>query len=69
MFVWAKIPSKYRHLSSFEFSELLLEKASISVTPGRAFGELGDEYVRFSLIQDNDRVDTALNNLKKILVE
>ncbi len=67
MFIWAKIPKKYSHLNSLKFSELLLNEANISITPGMSFGKLGDEYVRFSLIQENNRVDIALSKLEKIL--
>ncbi|MDA7642659.1 aminotransferase class I/II-fold pyridoxal phosphate-dependent enzyme, partial [Gammaproteobacteria bacterium] len=52
MFVWAKIPEKYLKLGSLEFSKLLIEHAQVAVSPGAGFGMDGDEYVRFSLIEN-----------------
>lgn len=51
MFVFARIPDKFN--SSMEFSFELLEKANVLVTPGIAFGKLGDKYVRFALVKDS----------------
>ena len=52
MFVWAKIPDKYIELGSLEFSKLLIEHTQVAVSPGGGFGEDGDEYIRFSLIEN-----------------
>ena len=65
MFVWAKIPKKF-NMKSMEFSELLLKKAKIAVSPGLGFGVYGDDFVRFSLIENEHRTKQALKNLKKI---
>lgn len=66
MFVWAKIPKQYRQLGSFEFSKLLLLKANISVSPGVGFGPDGDEFVRFSLIEDTPKIEQAILNMQKM---
>ena len=67
MFVWAPVPEQYQSLKSLEFTKLLLEKAQVAVSPGIGFGEYGDDYVRFSLIENPQRIRQALRNIKKIL--
>lgn len=67
MYIWAHIPEAYRHLGSLEFAKLLLEKAHVSVSPGIGFGEYGDEYVRFALIENEARVRQALRGIKAML--
>ncbi|MBB5610634.1 MULTISPECIES: alanine transaminase [unclassified Janthinobacterium] len=69
MYIWAHIPEAYRHLGSLEFAKLLLEKAKVSVSPGIGFGEYGDEYVRFALIENESRVRQALRGIKQMLRE
>jgi alanine-synthesizing transaminase len=65
MFVWAEIPEPYRHLGSLEFAKLLLREANIVVSPGIGFGEYGNHYVRFSLIENEARVQEALTSLQQ----
>ncbi|XUY28200.1 LL-diaminopimelate aminotransferase [Agrobacterium sp. rho-8.1] len=67
MFAWAKIPEKFRHLGSLEFSKLLVEKADIAVAPGVGFGEMGDDYVRLALVENEHRIRQAARNLKRFL--
>ncbi|MGK5027256.1 alanine transaminase [Janthinobacterium sp. RB2R34] len=67
MYIWAHIPAAYRHLGSLEFAKLLLEKAKVSVSPGIGFGEYGDEYVRFALIENEARVRQALRGIRNML--
>ena len=67
MFAWAKIPEKFRHLGSLEFSKLLVEKADVAVAPGVGFGELGDDYVRLALVENEHRIRQAARNIKKFL--
>ena len=67
MFAWAKIPEKFRHLGSLEFSKLLVEKADIAVAPGIGFGEMGDDYVRLALVENEHRIRQAARNLKRFL--
>lgn len=66
MFVWAKIPDKYLDLKSLEFSKLLLERAKVAVSPGIGFGEYGDDFVRFSLIENEERTRQALRCMKQM---
>jgi len=67
MFVWAKIPDKYIEMGSVEFSKLLINEAQVAVSPGLGFGEYGDEYVRFALIENNMRINQAVRGIRKIL--
>ncbi len=67
MFVWAKIPPKYKDMGSIEFSKLLLEKAKVAVSPGIGFGEYGDDHVRFALVENPHRIKQAIRGMKKIM--
>lgn len=64
MFVWAKIPEQYRSLGSMSFSKKLIAEAKVAVSPGVGFGERGDSYVRFSLIENEERTRQALRCIK-----
>ncbi len=64
MFVWAKIPEPYAHLKSLEFSKKLLQDAKVAVSPGIGFGEYGDDYVRFSLIENEERTRQAIRGIR-----
>jgi alanine-synthesizing transaminase len=67
MFVWAKIPVQYRDMGSVEFSKFLIREAQVAVSPGLGFGEYGDEFVRFALIENNMRINQAVRGIRKIL--
>lgn len=62
MFVWAEVPSGY---TSREFTFTLLEKANVVVTPGNAFGEWGEGYVRIALVQSKERLKQAAEKVRK----
>lgn len=64
MYVWAKIPEPYAHLGSLEFAKLVLAEAKVSVSPGIGFGDYGDDYVRFALIENQDRIRQAVRGIK-----
>ncbi len=64
MFVWAKIPEQYRELRSLEFCKKLLIDAKVAVSPGVGFGEYGDDYVRFSLIENEHRTRQAVRSIR-----
>jgi LL-diaminopimelate aminotransferase len=57
MYLWVQVP---RQTNSTDFALDLLEKTGVVVTPGNAFGEYGEGYVRISLIADCDRLEEAL---------
>ena len=64
MFVWAPIPEQYSHMGSLEFSKLLLQQAQVAVSPGIGFGHHGDQFVRFSLIENPHRIRQAVRSMK-----
>ncbi|ALS58750.1 alanine transaminase [Pandoraea norimbergensis] len=64
MYIWARIPEPYRALGSLEFAKKLLAQAKVSVSPGIGFGEYGDEYVRFALIENESRIRQAVRGIK-----
>jgi alanine-synthesizing transaminase len=64
MYIWARIPEPYRTLGSLEFATQLLAKAKVSVSPGIGFGDYGDEYVRFALIENENRIRQAIRGIK-----
>jgi len=66
MFVWARIPEPYRAMGSLEFSKMLLEKAKVAVSPGIGFGEYGDEFVRFALVENEHRTRQAMRGIRTI---
>jgi alanine-synthesizing transaminase len=65
MFAWTKVPEKFRHLGSLEFSKLLIEKADVAVSPGIGFGEHGDDYVRLALVENEQRIRQAARGVKR----
>src|SRR6201993_4252658 len=66
MFVWASIPERYKAMGSLEFAKKLLTEAKVAVSPGVGFGEHGDEHVRFSLIENEERTRQALRGIKQM---
>jgi alanine-synthesizing transaminase len=67
MFAWAPIPEPFRALGSLEFSKLLVEKAEVAVSPGVAFGEHGEGYVRIALVENEQRIRQAARNVRRFL--
>lgn len=67
MFVWARIPERYRELGSLEFSKRLLAEAKVAVAPGIGFGEYGDDHVRFALIENEHRTRQAIRGIRNML--
>jgi len=67
MFVWAPIPEPFRAMGSVEFSKLLLTKAKVAVSPGIGFGEHGEGFVRFALVENEHRIRQAIRGVKGML--
>jgi alanine-synthesizing transaminase len=67
MFVWAKIPEPYIKMGSVEFAKMLIKKARVAVSPGIGFGQYGDEYVRFALVENPHRIKQAVRGIKQVL--
>ncbi|MEM9935911.1 MAG: aminotransferase class I/II-fold pyridoxal phosphate-dependent enzyme, partial [Bacteroidota bacterium] len=64
MFMWAKIPPHQK--SAEAFSEEILNKCSVFITPGFIFGTAGDTYIRISLCTPAERLEEALGRLKAV---
>ncbi len=64
MFVWAPIPAPYRAMGSLEFTKKLLQDARVAVSPGIGFGEYGDDFVRFGLIENEHRTRQAVRGIR-----
>lgn len=66
MYIWARIPAAYRALGSLEFAKRVLASAKVAVSPGIGFGDQGDEYVRFALIENEQRTRQAVRGIKEM---
>ena len=70
MFVWQKIPEKWQQkMSTFDFAMKLLAEANVVVSPGSAFGPLGEGYMRMALVEKEDRLRQAIRQIGKVLHE
>ena len=65
MFVWAKIPTKYK--TGYELSDEILEKAAVFITPGGIFGTAGDGYIRTSLCAEVSVFEESILRIRKAL--
>ena len=65
MYVWAKIPDKFNHMSSLDFALMLLDKCDVVVSPGLGFGKYGEGFVRIALVENEHRIRQAIRSLKK----
>jgi alanine-synthesizing transaminase len=66
MFVWAKIAEEHlKGKGSIDFANELLENANVVISPGRAFGEHGEGFVRIALVENENRLRQAFRNIKK----
>jgi alanine-synthesizing transaminase len=69
MFAWAPIPEAYRELGSIEFAKLIVNECDVAVSPGVGFGPSGDAFVRFALIENEQRIGQAIRQLKRGLTK
>jgi alanine-synthesizing transaminase len=69
MFVWAPIPEPYRELGSLEFASQIVRDCEVATSPGVGFGPGGDEFVRFALIENEQRIAQGIRNIRKGLVK
>jgi alanine-synthesizing transaminase len=67
MFVWAEIPDAFKAMGSLEFSKHLLREGKVAVSPGIGFGEGGDHFVRFALIENEHRTRQAIRGIRRAL--
>ena len=66
MMVWAEIPDRFKKMGSLEFCKLLLDQAKVAIAPGIGFGEGGDHFVRFSLVENEHRIRQAARGIREI---
>ncbi|HLK28216.1 MAG TPA: aminotransferase class I/II-fold pyridoxal phosphate-dependent enzyme [Puia sp.] len=66
MFVWAKIPAKYK--TGFQVSDDVLYNANVFITPGGIFGSAGNSYVRVSLCTPEEKFIESIKRVKEFLV-
>jgi alanine-synthesizing transaminase len=69
MFAWAPIPEPYRELGSIEFAKMIVTDANVALSPGVGFGPDGDGHVRFALIENEQRINQAVRNLRRALTK
>ncbi|HET6773405.1 MAG TPA: aminotransferase class I/II-fold pyridoxal phosphate-dependent enzyme [Acidimicrobiales bacterium] len=69
MFAWAPIPEAYSEMGSVEFASMLVREAQVALSPGVGFGPGGEGYVRFALIENEQRTQQALRTLKRTLTK
>jgi len=66
MFLWAPIPDRYKEMGSLEFALMALDKAKVAVAPGIGFGEGGEGFVRFALVENEHRTKQAIKGLRTL---
>jgi alanine-synthesizing transaminase len=64
MYVWAKIPEKFMSMGSMKFSSYLLKEAKVAASPGIGFGEYGEGYIRFALVENEKRIHQAIKGIR-----
>ena len=69
MFVWAPIPEPYKEMGSLDFAKFLVEEGKVAVSPGMGFGPGGEGFVRFALIENEQRTLQAIRTLKRALTK
>jgi alanine-synthesizing transaminase len=67
MFVWAEIPEPFKKMGSIEFAKFLLKEAKVAVSPGIGFGDAGEGFVRFALVENEHRIRQATRGIKRAL--
>jgi alanine-synthesizing transaminase len=67
MFLWAPIPPSHRDVGSYEFALRLLREAKVSVSPGAGFGPGGEGFVRFALVENEQRIGQAVRGIRAAL--
>jgi alanine-synthesizing transaminase len=67
MFAWAEIPDEFKPMGSLEFAKFLVREGKVAVSPGIGFGKLGDDHVRFALVENEQRTRQAIRGIRKAL--
>ena len=69
MFVWAPIPEPYSEMNSVEFCSMVVADCAVALSPGAGFGPGGEGFVRFAMIENEQRIAQGLRNLRRGLVK
>jgi alanine-synthesizing transaminase len=67
MFVWAPIPEPYAEMGSLEFAKMLVQEAKVAVSPGMGFGPGGEGFVRFALVENEQRINQGIRGIRRAL--
>jgi alanine-synthesizing transaminase len=67
MFVWAPIPAPYVDMGSLEFAKMLVQDAKVAVSPGMGFGPGGEGFVRFALVENEQRINQGIRGIRRAL--
>jgi len=67
MFVWGEIPEEFKSMGSLEFSKKLIEEAKVAVSPGIGFGNYGEGFVRFALVENEKRIMQAVRGIRRFI--
>ena len=67
MFLWARLPEGFRDGGSLEFALELAREADVAVSPGVGFGKGGEGFVRFALVENEQRIAQATRNIRRFL--
>jgi alanine-synthesizing transaminase len=67
MFVWAEMPEQTKQMGSLEFAKVLVQEAGVAVSPGIGFGNAGEGFVRFALIENEERIRQAVRGIRNVL--
>ena len=65
MFLWGKIPESIQNVE--DLTERVLHEARVFITPGFIFGSNGERYIRISLCAKEDKIQAALERIKKTI--
>jgi alanine-synthesizing transaminase len=67
MFAWAPLPPAFKDVGSMQFATLMVEKSGVVVSPGVAFGEHGEGYVRIAMVENEQRIRQAARGVRRFL--
>jgi alanine-synthesizing transaminase len=67
MFLWAPLPGAHAELGSLEFALRLAREAHVAVSPGVGFGPGGEGFVRFALVENEQRIGQAVRGIRRFL--
>ena len=65
MFLWAKVPEKYKN--GADLADKILYQARVFITPGMVFGSEGENFIRISLCATEDKLKEAKDRIQSIL--